>query len=186
MKLTLTFMLSIFLCLSLQAQGNKEKTTTAKQPTTPVVKDTLPYDKLKMPIQYVSSGDKNPLNKEDKEHLNVQGASSCLPEYIEGKKEIAARAIKMKLFKKGACGIVHFMAELVVNNKGQVEDVRILRVEPDAQRVNVFEVLKELQFTVGPNCPEKQTLYQEYKFDIRCDNKPASGNIKKVPNYITK
>lgn len=189
MKLTFTFILSTLLCFSLFGQGSKEKNpskdkTPVTKEQTPVVKDTLPYDKLKMPIQYVSSGDKNPLNKEDKEHLNVEGQNSCVPTYLEGDNKAAARAIKMKMYKKGACGLVHVMAELVVNNQGQVTDVKILRIEPDAQRANVFEILRDMQFKVGPNCPEKQTIYQEYKFDIRCDNKPASGNANKVPSYI--
>lgn len=189
MKLTITFILTTFLCLASFAQGGMEKAPkgkTVSSKESPVVKDTLPYDKLKMPIQYVSSGDKNPLNKEDKEHLNVEldAANACVPAYIEGDDRAAARAIKMKLYKKGTCGLVHMMAELVVDNQGKVNDVRILRVEPDAQRANVFEVLRDLQFKPAPNCPAKQTLYQEYKFDVRCDNKPSSGKAQKVPDYI--
>lgn len=134
---------------------------------------------------YVSTGDKNPEAAHIDTYKNIPMQEVSAPEFIEG--EAGMRTyLRDKLRAAGYCGGVHVLSEVNVDRNGNVSSYKILKTVPEDVAVKLPSVLLGMKFKTNPStAPFTQSVYIEFKGDIRCEGKtPEKTPVNQIPDFI--
>lgn len=134
---------------------------------------------------YVSTGDKNPDAIHADTYKNIPVASNGSFEFIDG--EVGMKNyLRENLKKAGACGVTHVLAEVNVDRNGSVTSYKVLKTTPEEVVAKLPAILLGMKFKTNPaTAPYSQTMYVEFKGEIRCEGKAADkGGINQVEPFI--
>jgi hypothetical protein len=102
------------------------------------------------------------------------------PDYING--PIAKALYLKKAYREnGACGLVHVLLEIAVDQNGQVRGYRILAANsPKAAEVTP-KVLQGLRYKP---VPLPMVFYTEFKIDVDCQQDQQRQRLDTIPDYL--
>lgn len=189
-----------------KAQRQAEKTPAAPAKTAPAPKQAAPQvisappapktevvtnpamvpPTAQAPVNYVSTGDKNPDASHSGTFANVPvNSGNAQLEYIDGDAGMKTY-LKDQLKAQGACGWTHVFAEVNVDRNGNVATYKVLKCEPVDVVNKLAPVLLGLKFKTDPQtAPYTQTTYIEFKGEVRCEGaKPSKVDPKAEENYL--
>ena len=134
---------------------------------------------------YVSTGDKNPDAIHSDTYKNIPVASNGVLEYVDGEKGMQ-NYLRENLKKAGVCGVAHVLAEVNVDRNGNVTSYKVLKTTPEEVVGKLPAILLGMKFKTNPaTAPYSQTMYVEFKGEIRCEGKPADKTgVNQVEPFI--
>jgi hypothetical protein len=158
----------------------------AGKPRPPAIVGTLPTDSVPKPLQvqvpqkYQSTGEKRPPQEHIGSYVNTSGPRYMEPDYING--PIAKALYLKKAYREnGACGLVHVLLEIAVDQNGQVRGYRILAANsPKAAEVTP-KVLQGLRYKP---VPLPMVFYTEFKIDVDCQQDQQRQRLDTIPDYL--
>ena len=82
--------------------------------------------------------------------------------------------LRENLKKAGVCGVTHVLAEVNVDRSGNVTSYKVLKTTPEEVVGKLPSILLGMKFKTNPaTAPYSQTMYVEFKGEIRCEGKAA-------------
>lgn len=158
--------------------------TTAPAPQTAVTMPAGPAS-TQAPVNYISTGDKNPDAVHADTYKNIPVASNGTLEYVDGDAGMKTY-LRENLKKAGVCGVSHVLAEVNVDRNGNVTSYKVLKTTPEEVVAKLPSILLGMKFKTNPaTAPYSQTMYVEFKGEIRCEGKPADKtSVNQVEPFI--
>ncbi|MBX7243439.1 MAG: hypothetical protein K1X92_16995 [Bacteroidia bacterium] len=132
-----------------------------------------------------SATDRSPDASHTGSFANVPVNAPGAPEYIDGEQGMK-NYLSTELKKQGVCGLAHIFSEVNIDRNGNVTSYKVVKSTPETITAKLPSVILGMKFKTNPQtAPYTQTVYVEFKGDIRCEGKPGEKvNIKNVENFI--
>ncbi len=160
--------------------------TEPGKPRPPAVVGPLPSDstpkplKVQIPPKYQSTGEKRPPEEHLRSYVNTTGPRYNEPDYING--PIAKALYLKKAYRDvGACGLVHVLLEIAIDQNGQVRGYRILGANSPKVAEVTPKVLRDLRYKP---VPLPMVFYTEFKIDVDCQSDRPPQRVDTVPDYL--
>lgn len=156
------------------------------EPRPPAVVGPLPADSVPKPLpvnvpkKYASTGEKRPPESHVTSYVNTSGPRYTEPDYING---AVAKALYLKKAYRdlGACGLVHVLLEVAIDQNGQIRGYRILGANTDLVAKVTPQVLQGMRYKP---VPLPMVFYTEFKIDVDCNSDQRKQNLDSIPDYL--
>jgi hypothetical protein len=133
-----------------------------------------------VPKGYQSTGEKRPPDDHLRSYANTTGPRYAEPDYING--PIAKALYLKKSYRdQGACGLVHVLLEIAIDQNGQVRGYRILAANSPKVAQATPKVLQGLRYRP---VPMPMVFYTEFKIDVDCQSDQRRQNLDTIPDYL--
>lgn len=131
------------------------------------------------------STDRSPEASHSTTFANVPVSTPGTPEFIDGDQGMK-NYLSAELKKQGVCGLAHIFTEVNIDRNGTVTSFKPIKTVPENINTKLPSVILGMKFKTNPQtAPYTQTVYVEFKGDIRCEGKPGEKvNIKNVEDFI--
>jgi len=156
------------------------------KPRPPAIVGNLPDDSVPKPLpvqvpqKYLSTGEKRPPQEHIGSYVNTSGPRYMEPDYINGP---VAKALYLKKAyrENGACGLVHVLLEIAIDQNGQVRGYRILAANSSKVAEVTPKVLQGLRYKP---VPLPMVFYTEFKIDVDCQQDQQRQQLDSIPDYL--
>ncbi len=155
-------------------------------PRPPAIVGSLPTDSVPqtlavaIPKKYTSTGEKRPPEAHVTSYANTAGPRYMEPDYISG--PIAKALYLKKTYRElGACGLVHVLLEIAIDQNGQIRGYRILNANSKLVADVTPRVLQGMRYKP---VPLPMVFYAEFKIDVDCESDHRKQNLDSIPDYL--